>query len=75
MNKKRHIEFHAAESFEEADRYNEAFYRSLTDDERLDIALELMRVYYEAYPRFERILRTADLGECPVSSDRWMGVQ
>ena len=61
------------DSFEESDRHNRDYYRNLTDVQRLDIALELMRPYYEAYPRLERVYRTAELGECPVSRDRWMG--
>jgi hypothetical protein len=56
-------------SHEEADRANAEFYASLTNDQRLEIALELMRPVYEAYPRFERIYRTAELGECPESGD------
>ena len=61
------------DSFEEVDKYNEEYYNGLTDDQRTELGLELMQPYYEAYPRLERIYRTAELGECPVSADRWMG--
>lgn len=73
MGMARDLTFQTFDSFEEADRQNQAFYDNLTCDQRLEIALELMRPYYEAFPRLERIYRTAELGECPVSSDRWMG--
>lgn len=66
--------FQAFDSHEEADKANREYYRSLTTQERLHIFLELMAPYYETFPRFERICRAVDLGECPVSSDRWMGV-
>ena len=68
------IEFHMFNSHEEAEEASIEYYGSLTPDERLDIALELMRQYYEAYPRLERIYRTAELGECPVSSDWRVGI-
>lgn len=63
------------DSHAEADAINLKFYRSLSPRERLDIALELMANFYETHPRFERIYRTAELGECPVSSDWGLGVQ
>ena len=56
-------------SHAEAERENIKFYRALSNRQRLEIALELMSGLYEAYPRFERVYRTAELGECPVSSD------
>lgn len=66
---------HSFDTFEEADAYDREFYRNLTPDERLEIALDLMRGLYEAYPRFERIYRTSELGECPVSRDWRVGLQ
>ncbi|MCB0340515.1 MAG: hypothetical protein KDD53_12965 [Bdellovibrionales bacterium] len=62
------------DSHEEADEANRSFYRALSPQERLDLALELMAGLYEAHPRFERIYRTADLGECPVCSDWRLGI-
>ena len=62
------------DSFEEADQHNLAYYDGLTPDEKLQAALELMATLYEAHPRLERIYRTVDIGECPVSVDRWMGL-
>ena len=67
------LEFMSFDSFEEADKYNEEYYASLTPDQRLEIALQIVSVYNETYPRLEKVFRTAELGECPVSSDRWMG--
>ncbi len=66
--------FQSFDSHEEADKANFEFYRSLSTQERLNIFLEMMVPYYETFPRLERIYRAVDLGECPVSSDRWMGV-
>lgn len=73
-NKRENWDFKTFDSFEEADKYDKAYYAGLSSDQRLDLALDLMKGYYETYPRFERIYRTAELGECPVSSDRWMGI-
>ena len=61
------------DSFDEALEADRAYYRSLSPEQRLELALDLMRPYYEAHPRLERIYRTFELGECPVSRDRWMG--
>lgn len=61
------------DTHQEADEANLKYYSSLSPEERLEIALELMQPIYEAYPRFERVYRTAQLGECPVSSDWRMG--
>lgn len=74
MSRKIDKVFVTADSHEEAQKISEDYYRKLTPDERIELALELMRPYYEAYPRFERIYRTAEHQECPVSSDRWMGL-
>lgn len=63
------------DSHAEADEANAEFYRSLSGDERIKIALQIMAPTYAAFPRFERVLRFVELGECPVSRDRWMGVQ
>jgi hypothetical protein len=61
------------DSHEEADQANKDYYASLSNQDRIRISLELMASYYEAFPRLERIYRAVDLGECPVSADRWMG--
>ena len=66
--------FQSFDSHEEADKANQDFYDSLSCEEKLNIALELMQPYYEANPRLERIYRTAELGECPVSSDWGLGL-
>jgi len=66
--------FQAFDSHEEADKANVDYYNSLTTQERLNIFLEMMAPYYETFPRLERIYRAVDLGECPVSCDRWMGL-
>ena len=70
----REIFIQAFDTFEEADAANAEYYRNLTPDQRLQIALEMMSPFYASYPRLERVYRTAELGECPVSSDRWMGI-
>ena len=62
------------DSHAEADQANFEYYRSLTPEQRIELALDLMAPYYEAYPRFQRIYRTAELGECPVTSDWRLGV-
>ena len=72
--KKRAIIFQEFDSHEEADQATRAYYASLTNSERLEIALDLMRPYYEAHPRFERVYRTTELGECPVSRDWRLGI-
>ena len=68
------IPFAMYDTHEEADNASKEYYASLSTTERLAVFLELMAPYYEAHPRLERIYRVAELGECPVSSDRWMGV-
>lgn len=60
---------------EEADEFNAAYYRSLSPEERLEIALDMVKYWYAGFPRLEGVYRTADLGECPVSRDRWMGAE
>jgi len=72
-----HIErvLEAFDSHEDADRASARYYRALTPQERIDLALELMRPTYEAHPRFERVYRVVELGACPVSSDWGLGVQ
>ena len=67
MNKKV-IQF--ADSFEEADALDFKYYQSLSCEQRIQIALELMAKAYEAYPRFERIYRVVDQALCPVL-DSW----
>ena len=69
------IKFQEFDSHEEADRASRLFYSSLSNDERIKLALKLMQPYYEAAPRFQRIFRTSDLGECPVSTDWRVGLQ
>ena len=66
--------FQAFDSHAEADEANFRYYLNLSPNERLALGLELMRPYYEAYPRLERVYRTAELGECPVSSDWGLGL-
>lgn len=61
------------DTFEEADKADKEYYRTLTPEERIEIGLELMKPYYEAHPRLERIYRTFELGECPSCEDKWMG--
>ncbi|RMG41771.1 MAG: hypothetical protein D6719_07835 [Candidatus Dadabacteria bacterium] len=68
-NKDAGKEFQSFDSHDEADQANLLYYKRLTTTERLEIALEIMRPFYEAIPRFERVYRTAELGECPVSKD------
>ena len=63
------------DSHQEADTANFDYYQSLTPDQRIEIGLELYSAYHEAYPRFERVYRVAELGECPVSSDWGVGIQ
>ena len=65
-------EFRTFDSFEEADQASFEYYRSLSPNERIEVGLQMMQGLREAYPRLERIYRTAELGECPVSSDPWM---
>jgi hypothetical protein len=67
-------ELQFCDTHEEADQINRDFYADLSPQERLDLALELMSGMYAAYPRFERIYRTTELGECPVSSDWGVGI-
>lgn len=62
------------DSHQEADKASQAYYAALSNQERLDLALELMSGFYETYPRFERIYRTAELGECPASRDWRLGI-
>lgn len=53
-------------SFEEADRSDVAYYRSLTPSERLDILLELVREAQpddEAECRLERVYRVVELAQ------------
>lgn len=71
---KREIVIQQFDTFDEADAANARYYLQLTPAERLRIALEMMQGAYATHPRLERIYRTAELGECTVSSDRWMGV-
>ncbi|MEZ4753577.1 MAG: hypothetical protein R3A13_04605 [Bdellovibrionota bacterium] len=66
--------FQSFSSHKAADEANCEYYKNLSNEERLEIALELMVPHYEANPRFERVYRTAELGECPVSSDWGMGL-
>jgi len=66
--------FQTFDSHQDADKATLEYYRSLTPQERIDIALDLMQSVYEAHPRFERIYRSYELGECPVSSDWRVGV-
>jgi hypothetical protein len=49
-------------SFEEADKADLEYYRSLSGDEKLKLMLEIMGPAYEANPRFERVYRII---ECP----------
>ena len=49
--------FRAFQSFEEADRVDRAYYRSLTPKQRLDLLLELVRRSGPAAERFERVCR------------------
>jgi hypothetical protein len=62
------------DSHSQADEATYDYYRNLSPEQRLEIALDLMRPYYEAYPGFERVYRTVELGECPVSSDWGLGL-
>jgi len=62
------------DSHQEADEANFQYYLKLSSEEKIEIALDLMKTYHETYPRLERVFRFADLGECSVSSDRWMGI-
>ena len=52
-------------SFEEADRADDAYYASLTPEERLDILLDIIERYRsslgEAAERFERVHRVIEL--------------
>ncbi|MEO0326263.1 MAG: hypothetical protein AAF447_25165 [Myxococcota bacterium] len=63
------------ESPEEADKANFEHYRSLTPEQRLAIAVELVEPFHGADARLERVHRVVELGECPVSDDRWVVVQ
>ena len=54
------------QSFEEADKADAAYYRSLTPNERVDILLELvkqMQPRNEAEQRLKRVHRTIKLSE------------
>ncbi|HVJ91424.1 MAG TPA: hypothetical protein VM580_16590 [Labilithrix sp.] len=52
-------------SFEEAERADEAYYASLTPQERVDLLLDLVASYREsmgeAAARFERVCRVIEL--------------
>lgn len=61
------------ESHEEAEVSNFNYYKNLSNDERIEIGLKLLSVYYGNNTRLEGIYRTAKLGECPVSIDWRMG--
>ncbi|MDI1445389.1 hypothetical protein [Polyangium sp. 6x1] len=55
-------------SFEEAERADEAYYASLTPQERVDLLLDLVASYREsmgeAASRFERVCRVVELERC-----------
>ena len=57
--KKKLISFNTLADAEASDL---RYYKNLTPQQRLDQALEIMEPFYEAYPRFERIYRTSELG-------------
>lgn len=56
----------------EADKASFEYYRSLTCEQRLAIALELVAPAHEAHSWFERVHRVVELGTCPASADRWV---
>jgi hypothetical protein len=62
MNKKPKRQMQVFNSFEEADKADLEYYRSLSGDEKLKLMLEIMGPAYEANPRFERVYRII---ECP----------
>ncbi|MDC3954148.1 hypothetical protein [Polyangium jinanense] len=55
-------------SFEEAERADEAYYASLTPQERVDLLLDLVASYREsmgeAAAGFERVCRVVELERC-----------
>jgi lysyl-tRNA synthetase class I len=59
-----------ANSFAEADEEDRLYYASLTPKERINIALQLMKPIYDAYPRFEKVYRVVEQSKCPVR-DSW----
>ena len=62
------------DTLEDADQADWEYYASLSPDERVHIGLELLQKFYDTNPGFERIYRTVELGECPVSSDWRLGL-
>ena len=54
-------DFKIYDSFAEAQEADDAYYASLTGNEKLEILLEIMRPAYEANPRFERVYRVIEL--------------
>lgn len=64
-----------AENFREADGIADDDDRLLTYQERLKAFMEMMQPYYEAYPGFQRVYRTADYRERKVSDDWRVRVQ
>lgn len=65
--------FTYADSFKDADEKDFEYYASLSSDERLKIALQLMEPIYDAYPRLERLYRIIDQAQRPVSDSWRMG--
>lgn len=50
-------------NFEEADEADRAFYRSLTPEQRVQIAIDLHNTYYGVEKRLERVARVVKLEE------------
>jgi hypothetical protein len=58
------------QDFREAEKADQEFYKGLSGNEKLNIALAIMAPYYATYSRFERIYRIAELGKSPIR-DHW----